>query len=103
MTSTFVLVSGGIGVLLLAAFYWIIDIRGYSKWAFFFYVFGVNSIAIYMMAHLFDFKLIGNILVGGISSLFSPSVEAFIQAVTAMCIMWLIMFYMYRKKTFLKI
>lgn len=103
MTSTFVLVSGGVGVLLLATFYWLIDIKGYSKWAFFFYVFGVNSIAIYMMAHLFDFKLIGNILVGGISHLFSPSVEAFIQAVTAMCIMWLIMLYMYRKKTFIKI
>jgi len=103
MTSTFVLISGGIGVLLLAAFYWIIDIKGYSKWAFFFHVFGVNSIAIYMMAHLFDFRLIGNILVGGISSLFSSNVEAFIQAVAAMVIMWLIMYYMYCKKTFLKI
>jgi predicted acyltransferase len=103
MTSTFVLVSGGIGVLLLATFYWILDIKGYSKWAFFFYVFGVNSIAIYMMAHLFDFRLIGNILVGGLSSLFSSNVQAFIQAVTAMMVMWLIMYYMYCKKTFIKI
>lgn len=103
MTSTFVLVSGGIGVLLLATLYWIIDIKGYTKWAFFFYVFGVNSIAIYMMAHLFDFRLIGNILVGGISTLFSSNIQAFIQAVTAMVIMWLIMYYMYCKKTFLKI
>jgi predicted acyltransferase len=103
MTSTFVLVSGGIGVLLLATFYWIYDIKGYSKWAFFFIVFGVNSIAIYMMAHLFDFRLIGNILVGGLSSLFSSNVQAFIQAVTAMIIMWLIMYYLYIKRTFIKI
>jgi predicted acyltransferase len=103
MTSTFVLVSVGIAVLLLACFYLIIDIWGYSKWAFFFMVFGVNSIAIYMMAHLFDFRLIGNIVVGGISSLFSSNVEAFIQAVTAMAVMWLIMYYMYSKKTFIKV
>lgn len=102
-TSSFVLVTCGISTLLLAAFFWIIDVKGYKKWALFFIVFGVNSIAIYMMAHLFDFRLIGNILVGGISSLFSPNVEAFIKAVTAMAIMWLIMYYMYTKKTFIKV
>jgi predicted acyltransferase len=103
MTSTFVLISGGIGVLLLAAFYYIIDIRGYSRWSFFFYVFGVNSIAIYMMAHLFDFRLIGNIVAGGFSARFSSGIQALIQAVCAMAVMWLIMLYMYRKKTFLKV
>jgi len=103
MTSTFVLISGGVGVVLLACFYYLNDIKGYTKWSFFFYVFGVNSIAIYMMAHLFDFKLIGNIVVGGFSELFSPAGKAFIQNVTAMIVMWLIMLYMYRKKTFLKI
>jgi len=102
-TSSFVLITCGISTLLLAAFYWIIDVKGYKKWALFFIVFGVNSIAIYMMAHLFDFRLIGNILVGGISNLFSPNVEAFIKAVTAMAIMWSIMYYMYSKKTFIKI
>ena len=103
MTSSFVLVSVGIAILLLASFYLIIDVWGYSKWAFFFIAFGLNSIAIYMMAHLFDFRLIGNILVGGISNLFSSNVQAFIQAVTAMIIMWLIMYWMYLKKTFIKI
>jgi predicted acyltransferase len=103
MTSTFVLVSVGVAVLLLAGFYLTIDVWGYSKWAFFFIVFGVNSIAIYMMAHLFDFRLVGNILVGGISHAFPSSVEAFIQAVTAMAIMWLIVYYMYIKNTFIKI
>jgi predicted acyltransferase len=103
MTSTFVLASGGVGVVLLACFYYLNDIRGFTWWSFFFYIFGVNSIAIYMMAHLFDFKLIGNIVVGGFSALFPPAGMAFIQNVTAMIVMWLIMLYMYRKKTFLKI
>jgi predicted acyltransferase len=102
-TSSFVLVTCGISTLLLASFYLIIDVWGYSKWAFFFVVFGVNSIAIYMMAHMFDFSLIGNIFVGGFSSLFEPNVQAFIKAVAAMMIMWLIMYWMYLKKTFIKI
>ena len=102
-TSTFVLVSVGAAVILLASFYLIIDIRGHSKWAFFFIVFGVNSIAIYMMAHLFDFRLIGNVVVGGVSSLFSENGESFIKAATAMLVMWLIVYYMYLKKTFIKI
>jgi predicted acyltransferase len=102
-TSSFVLETCGITTLLLAVFYWLIDIRGYKKWAFFFIVFGVNSIAIYMMAHLFDFKLIGNIIIGGFSNLFPSNVKDFIQAVGAMTVMWLIMYWMYLKKTFIKI
>ena len=102
-TSSFVLVTCGMSTLLLALFYLVIDVRGYSKWAFFFVVFGVNSIAVYMMAHMFDFRLIGNIFLGGLSELFPAAVRDFIQAVGAMTIMWLIMYYMYRKKTFIKI
>ncbi len=102
-TSSFVLVTCGISTLLLASFYLIIDVWGYKKWALFFVVFGVNSIAIYMMAHMFDFRLIGNIFVGGISRFFTSNVQDFIQAVAAMIVMWLIMYWMYRKKTFIKI
>ena len=102
-TSSFVLVTVGISTLLLALFYFIIDVKGYSRWAFFFIVFGANSIAIYMMAHLFDFRLIGNIFIGGFSNLFDAGGQAFIQAIGAMTIMWLIMYWMYIKKTFIKI
>ena len=102
-TSSFVLITCGISTLLLASFYLIIDVLGYSKWAFFFVVFGANSIAVYMMAHMFDFSLVGNIFVGGLSSLFSSEVQAFIQAVGSMTVMWLIMYWLYIKKTFIKI
>jgi predicted acyltransferase len=57
----------------------------------------------YMMAHMFDFSSIGNIFVGGLSSLFASNVQAFIQAVGAMTVMWLIMYLMYRKRIFIKI
>lgn len=101
--SSFVLVTCGISTLVLAVFYLIIDVWGHSKWAFFFIVFGANSITIYMMAHMFDFRLIGDIFVGGLSSFFNTNIQGFIQALAAMAVMWLIMYWMYRKKTFIKI
>lgn len=102
-TSTFVLETCGISTLLFAVSYILIDAGGYSKWAFPFTVIGVNSIAVYMMAHMFDFSLIGNIFVGGFSKLFPPHTGEFIQAVGALVIMWLIMYWMYIKKIFIKV
>jgi len=103
MTGSYVLEACGLATVLLALLHWLVDIRGHSKWAFFFIVFGANSIAIYMMAHLFKFNLIGNVFVGGLCGHLPPAVGDFIQAVTAMAVMWLIMCYLYRKKTFLKV
>ena len=102
-TSSFVLVTCGLTTLLLAAFHVIIDVLGYRRWAFVFIVLGVNSIAIYMMAHMFDFRLVGNIVVGGVSDLFAAEVRDIIQAVAALVVMWLLMYWMYRTKTFIKI
>ena len=47
-TSSFVLYAGGWSLLLLALFYWIIDVKGYRKWAFFLIVIGMNSITIWV-------------------------------------------------------
>ena len=102
-TSSYVLVTCGLATLLLAAFYLVLDVWGHAKWALFFVVLGANSIAVYMMAHLFDFRLIGNIFVGGLCRFLAPDVQNFVQAVTAMSVIWLIMCWMYCKKTFIKI
>ena len=47
-SSSFVLLTGGISILLFTLFYYIIDVKGYQKWAYFFKVIGVNSILIYI-------------------------------------------------------
>ena len=53
-TPGWVLFSGGACFLLLAAFSWIIEVKGYRKWAFPLVVIGMNSIAAYLIAHLFQ-------------------------------------------------
>lgn len=101
-TSSFVLFSGGICLLLLALFYLVIDVWGLKKWAFGFKVIGMNAIAVYMAVHVIDFWSIGNVFVGGLSRWLGDW-TGFVQAVAAFAIVWLILFWMYRKKSFIKI
>ena len=48
-SSSFVLFAGGWSLLFLALFYWIIDVRGYKRWSYFFLVIGANAIVIYVL------------------------------------------------------
>lgn len=101
-TSSLVLFAGGLSFLLLALFYLIIDIWGYKKWAFFFKVIGMNAIAVYVATHLFDFREIGNVFVGGLLKHLG-SWAGFVEASAALAVIWLILYWMYRTKTFIKI
>jgi predicted acyltransferase len=61
-TSSFFMLTLGYGLLLLASFYWIIDVKGYNKWAFFFIVIGANPITIYFLQRVVDFEGIAEFL-----------------------------------------
>ncbi len=101
-TSTFVLVAGGLSCLLMGAFYLVIDVLAFRKWAFGFVVIGTNSIAVYMAVMLFDFRHIGNIFVRSLL----PRVgvwSSFVEASAAFAVLWLILFWMYRTRTFVRI
>jgi predicted acyltransferase len=101
-TSSMVLWAGGWSFLLLALFYLLIDVLGLRKWAFGLVVIGMNAIAVYMACHVFDFKLIGNIFVRGLEKWVGPWYY-FAQEVAAFAVVWLILYWMYRKRTFIKI
>lgn len=101
-TGSWVLFVGAVGTALLALFYAIIDLWGFRKWAFFFVVIGSNSIAVYMAAHLFDFRHIGNVFVGGLAKWVGPWNNV-VQTLAAFIVIWLILFWMYRKKSFIKV
>ncbi len=101
-SSSFVLVAGGWSLLLLALFYWIIDVRGYKRWAFFFTVIGVNAITIYLVSHLFDFGTITTIFVHGFIHHLGAAEPVF-WAVSVMMTGWLFLYFLYRQKIFLKV
>jgi predicted acyltransferase len=101
-TSSFVLVGGGFGFLMLALFYWIIDVKKFRNWAFFFTVIGMNSIAVYCGAMLINFHQIGNIFIGSLLPRIKPW-DNFFSALTDVAIIWLILYWMYRNKNFVKL
>ncbi len=101
-TSSFVVYSAGWCYLLLALFYFVIDVLGFKKWAFPFVVIGMNAIAVYMATHVFNFRHIGDIFVNGLDK-YVGDWSSFIHAVAAFAVIWLIMWWMYRKRLFIKI
>ncbi|UCC21661.1 MAG: DUF5009 domain-containing protein [Planctomycetota bacterium] len=101
-TSSMVLYAAGWSFLLLGLFYLVIDVWGFKKWAFFFVVIGMNAIAVYMAVHVFNFKLVGDIFVRGLER-FCGNWYVLVREVAALAVVWLILWWMYRKKTFIKI
>src|SRR5690606_34145610 len=49
-TSSYVIFTGGMALHFLAMCYWLVDVRGYRKWAMPFIVFGVNAIAAFFLS-----------------------------------------------------
>ncbi len=101
-TSSFVLMGAGFGFIMLSLFYWIIEVRGYRRWAFFFRVIGMNSITVYFLAMLISFRQIGNIFVGSLLSRIGPW-DDFVSSAAALTILWLLLYRMYRTGTFVKL
>lgn len=102
-TSSFALLTGGLSAALFALFYWLIDVRGYRKWAFPFVVIGLNSIFIYLASSLIPFDDITQRLVGGdISGIFGRG-RVFFESTAQLLLEWLVLFWMYRRKIFIRL
>ena len=102
-TSTFNLLTGGISFILLAVFYLIIDHWEYKKWAFFFTVIGMNSIFIYLFSRMGNLQQIGEFFVGWLAKMMSESGGNLLLVIGRIAVGWLILYYMYKKKIFLRI
>jgi heparan-alpha-glucosaminide N-acetyltransferase len=105
-TPAWVLFSGGVCFLFLAAFSWIIDIKGYRKWSFFLIVVGVNSIAAYLIAHLFERFIASSLhthLGDRIFQVFGTAYQPFLFGSAILLIYWLILLWMHNRKIFLRI
>ena len=96
-TSSFVLYSAGWCLLLLAVFYWIIDVQGYKKWTLFLVVIGMNAITIWVGQRLIDFEYTANALFFGFSKYLGIIAPAFLS-LSVLMIKWLFLWFLYRKK-----
>lgn len=105
-TPGWVIFSAGWCLLLTAFFYFVIDVKKHRSWAFPLIVVGMNSIAMYCMAHLID-GFIGEsfrIHLGrDFFNLFGEPWSAMFRQTVILSTLWLILLWMYRRKIFLKI
>ncbi len=105
-TSSYTLYSGGLVLLMLAGLYALIDLKGWRRWAFPLIVVGMNSIAIYVMSWTMEgfFRSALEIHLGKvIPALVSPTFLPVAYGFGVMLSFWIILFWMYRRKLFLKI
>jgi predicted acyltransferase len=102
-TSSFTLYSTGWVLLMLIGFYWLIEVKGYHRWAFPLVVVGMNSIFIYS---------IGQVLRGGIDHAvavftgcytFIGTLAPVAQSCTVLLVMWYMCYWLYQRKIFFKL
>ena len=101
-TSSYVLWAGGWCLLLLALFYWLIDVKGRSRWAFFFTVIGTNAILVYFGQEVVDFDGIARFFLAGIER-FSGAVAPLVVPLGALAVKWLVLLFLHRRKIFFRI
>jgi predicted acyltransferase len=105
-TPAWTLFSGGWCFLLLAAFYAVIEMKQCRAWAFPLVVIGMNSIAAYCMDWLFVDFIRGALkrhLGEGFFNFFGAPYQSLFLGAGVLLVLWLILFWMYRRKLFLKI
>jgi predicted acyltransferase len=102
-TSSFVLNTGGYSLILLSVFYYIIDVRGYKKWAFFFKVIGMNSILIYMSGHFINWNFTNDAFFKWVGQLAGNPYNAVAMAVCYVLVKWSFLYFMYKKNVFLRV
>ena len=105
-TPAWTLFSGGWCFLIMAVFYAVIDLQGWKRWSFPLVVIGMNSIAMYVMAHLFHgfFAEALDTHLGKEWALIAGTPFApMLHGAAVLLILWLILLWMYRRKIFLRL
>lgn len=105
-TPAWTLWSGGVCFLYLAVFSWFIDERNHRRFAFPLVVVGINSIAAYLFAHLFEDFVQSSFrthLGDSVLTLFGASLEPLVLGSLTLGVYWLLLFWMFRNKVFLRI
>ena len=105
-TPAWTLFSGGICFYFLAAFSWCIDTRGHRRLAFPLVVIGMNSIAAYLIAHLWEDFVESSLrthLGDRLLNLFGAGLQPIVLGGLTLLVYWYALYWMYRRNIFLRI
>ncbi|RUR12496.1 acyltransferase family protein [Legionella sp. km772] len=115
-SSSYVLWSGGISLLIFAACFLVIDIMDYQRWALPFKIFGMNALFAFIVHVLFlkaQFKIkfiykgsetnLKDIITQFLFNDFSPENAVLLYALSFLLLNFLIVFFLYKRKIFIRI
>ena len=116
-TSSYVLFTAGLALELLAVCYWLVDVKGYGRWALPFVVFGTNALALYFLAELFaglisvvGFRVGGEwmplqaVVYNNLFASWASPKNASLAFAVCMVLFWLgVMSLLYRRRIFIKV
>lgn len=104
-TPSWTLFCGGYVIWVLALLYWVIDVKGWSRWSKFFVVVGVNSIAAYFMG-----QLIKNWTRGRFNTHLPAKFwewtghwQPFVESTCVVMFFWLLLYWMYRNRVYIRV
>ncbi len=116
-SSSFAVYTAGWSCLVLGILYWLIEVRGYRRWAFPIVVFGMNAIALYVVTGLFVrwIMLSWKVPWGGtaisltgffyrsFAAIVGPLGGSLLYSMVIIMLGWLLCFWMYRRRLFLRV
>lgn len=102
VTSSMVLWAAGWSYLLLALFYLVLDIWQIRAWAFPFTVIGSNAIVAYMLTHPHYLSKTVDAYIAGLTRA-AGAYGYLVPPIAQLAAVWLILYFLYRHKTFVRV
>jgi predicted acyltransferase len=106
MNSTFCFRSFNYWIINLSLFYFLVEIKGNISWFEFLKIIGVNSIAAYVIAHTLVYFIADNLPVHlgkNYAQIFGEHYEHLVSGALVLFLEWVVLWWMYKKKIFIKI
>jgi predicted acyltransferase len=107
-TSSYVLVAGGYSCWLLAAFFYLIDIRGWRRWCVPFLWIGMNPIMLYLANNIIKFRTLALRFAGGdiktwLDAHIGAGAGAGLLALAGLALTFVFAWFLYERKIFLRV
>ncbi len=102
-TPSWALFCSGWTLWILSGFYYVVDVAGWKKWTFPFVVVGMNCTAMYLMWQMFKGWVSQSIRTHFGSALFETAYGPVWMSLAWTLVLWLICYWMYKRKIFLKV
>jgi predicted acyltransferase len=101
-TSSYSLFAGGIGFILMAVFYLVIDVLHWKSWSFYFTVIGMNSVFVYLFVRFVNVEALVHSVFGWTTARFGDS-AAIVPLLGYLALVWGLLYFMYRKRIFIRV